>query len=775
MKKTFLLMTFLLLAVSLTASTLKGHAVNEKGESVGFATLVVMDGTKQVTGMAANDKGIFELDIPDGSYTLQLSYVGMKNALKMVTVSGHTNVGDIIMEEDASELKEVVVKGSTIIRKADKKLLIPTDRQIKQSKDGVDLVKNLQIPSVTINPIDDEIKLADNGKLDLRINGRPVSSRDIKALDPKTIVRVEHHDDPSMRYGDAKAVLDFIVKLPQSGGQASVELQQSPITWGFTNVNASVKLNVKKSEFSFWSWFGPRTGFEQWRDNTENYTNPDGSTYNRIETGVPSRVIMIQHYNQFGYNFTDPGKQLFSAQIKMEIFGTPVSEYEGTLYNDMTKRVIGVKDNQHSRSFSPTLDLYYQRNFGENRLLMFNVVGSYTNSNSRRHYEEDELDDAQAKSVSQIADIYTSIKGDSYGLVAEADYEQTWNQSRMTLGASHSNSWSNSDYLTTDYHDKMRNGKTDIFAEYWYKVNEKFSVTAGLGGCWLTSHVIDGGKTSAFFLRPRLTAKYNSGPSSMTLSYRIEGTNPSVTDVGTELQTIDNYQSYIGNPNVKAFRTHKVRFDYEFTKGILYNKLSVMYNHSVNPIMDEKYWYNNEYIINTVDNQKRLQELMFAYDAQINVIKNWLTVSGEIVWHRVWSVGNDYLHVRNFMSGNGEIQLTHWNFTLSADLQTCYKSMWGETVTGRENYHALQLQYRLKQLSFGLGMLNPFWDKYKYKIPSENLNKYAGYNRETHFDVASRMFFVSLSWNVDWGRKHQADAKRINNEGTSEKVSAAGK
>lgn len=44
------------------------------------------------------------------------------------------------------ELGEVVVKGSTMINKADRKLLIPTSEQVKMSKNGVQLLGNMQLP-----------------------------------------------------------------------------------------------------------------------------------------------------------------------------------------------------------------------------------------------------------------------------------------------------------------------------------------------------------------------------------------------------------------------------------------------------------------------------------------------------------------------------------------------------------------------------------------------------------------------------------------------------
>ena len=44
------------------------------------------------------------------------------------------------------------------------------------------------------------------------LNGREVSAVEIAALSPEIIQRVEYHDTPEARYGNADVVLDFITK-----------------------------------------------------------------------------------------------------------------------------------------------------------------------------------------------------------------------------------------------------------------------------------------------------------------------------------------------------------------------------------------------------------------------------------------------------------------------------------------------------------------------------------------------------------------------------------
>ena len=119
---------------------------------------------------------------------------------------------------DHIELDEVTVEASAWVRKADRNLLFPNAQQIKQSKNGLQLLQKLQIPGIVINPTDNSISLTDKSELSLRINGRPVTEKEIQGISPEQIIRVEYIDNPGIRYGEAGAVLDFIIKTPTSGG-----------------------------------------------------------------------------------------------------------------------------------------------------------------------------------------------------------------------------------------------------------------------------------------------------------------------------------------------------------------------------------------------------------------------------------------------------------------------------------------------------------------------------------------------------------------------------
>ena len=53
-----------------------GRVVDEQGQAVEYATVVLLRGGEQVAGMATDDAGRFELKVPTGEYTLSIQYLG---------------------------------------------------------------------------------------------------------------------------------------------------------------------------------------------------------------------------------------------------------------------------------------------------------------------------------------------------------------------------------------------------------------------------------------------------------------------------------------------------------------------------------------------------------------------------------------------------------------------------------------------------------------------------------------------------------------------------
>ena len=655
-------------------------------------------------------------------------------------------------------LSEVEVKGSTMIDKSDRKLLIPTTEQTRLSSNGVDLLRNMQVPMLTIDIVNDEIKLIDNGTLTICVNGREASIHDVKALDPRTIKRIEFHESPSMRYGGVDAVVDYIVEQPTSGGNFMANGNQSYIKWG--NYNVSGKMNKGKSQFGFYGNFGERYGFTQWRDNEEHYTTADRKQFTRSEKGLPGTLTCPWYNASLDYSYADAGKNIFVAQLRLNGRPDLLAEYIGDLSNSYSSGTQHVTDRTTRDYTRPALDLYWQHNMEGNQSLMLNVVGGYEHQTSSHAYTTlnygTGLDD-----VSML----NKITSRNYSLIANANYEKRWSAGRLTAGVRYSQAWGDNDYTTSGIDDKTRESKTLLYAEWWQPLGNRFDYTLSLAGKQRSFRIVGDDPTNTFDMIASAKSRFRINQhNTVRLEFSTSTDTPDANALTSALQDLDEFQKYRGNPNLKPYRNYRIKAQYELTKGIFFGRLSGAFDYYKNPVMEDKYWVTEDgstFLLNTMNNQRNYRSFELRATLRVEAIPEWLTISGNIGWGRQISKGHRYEHTHDGMIGNWDVMLTHWNFSLNYFGSINEKWLWGETITSSENFQIVVLSYKWRDWNFGIGICNPFMNN--YKVPEENLNRYGGHYREGHLDMAESMPFVSLAYNIEWGRKNKNIEKRLNN------------
>ena len=171
MKKIFLCALMLLLCASaaMAAEGVRGRVINQKNEPVSYATVVAMAGIEQKGGATTDEKGEFVMRLADGEYSLVVEFVGYKSSEQTIKVEqGGCNVGDVVLQEAATDIGEVVVKATMIRREADRYVVDVANSDAALGKDGVDLLR--QSPGVWIQ--DDKISVNGASGTKLYINER---------------------------------------------------------------------------------------------------------------------------------------------------------------------------------------------------------------------------------------------------------------------------------------------------------------------------------------------------------------------------------------------------------------------------------------------------------------------------------------------------------------------------------------------------------------------------------------------------------------------------
>lgn len=682
---------------------IKGMVRNGRDKApLEFANVVLQTADSVfITGTTTDGKGRFMLDkVKAGDYLLAVSSLGYET--QYIALDGFNksiDLKEILMEDAPVSLDGVTVSASNTSSRSDRKLIFPSDRQVKASTNGMDLLQQLMLPKITVNPMSNEIKVPGDGEVQLRINGVKVELDEIKALLPADIIRIEFHDNPGLRYRNAEVVLDYIVRRPETGGNFSVDMSQGVnALWGEHRVSG--KINHKKSEFGASYRIGPRDFYGMSRDNEEIFHLADGTVLHRKETGDPSHASMFMHNLNLNYSVQDPEKYLFNATFRYWNNHQPHWDYRGILSNlDNPNDYVDMVDLNSSDNQVPALDLYYQRNLKNDQTLVFNVVGTYNRTSSHRFYQE-------SRGEELLTDINNRVSGKKYSLIGEAIYEKKLaNGNSLSGGVWHTQSFSDNEYRNGhDYDTHMDQSASSIYGEFKGKVRKlDYMLGVELARLYYKQEGTDD-SDQFYTFNPRFTLQYAlPGQSFIRLKGYVGNLSPSLGNLNAVEQVIDSLQLQRGNPRLESYMSYLLDLNYEYQKGIFYALVNGTYEYVPNAIMDEKYQEGNK-IIQTWNNQKNWQRVVGSAMFRVGPIKDILQFSFTGGVNHYISNGNTYSHRYTNWYCNMQASLTWKKFMLMYQMNTNWNRFWGETLEGGENIQMFMAKYNFKNLSLGIGV-----------------------------------------------------------------------
>ncbi len=770
MKKIYNLLVAIIVCQTLSAQTLqiKGRVTSVTKQPVEFANVILRKNDSTfVTGGMTDEKGRFSMEnLQTGRYNLLVSSVGFQTKnLAISNFNKDIDLGSIEIDSTAIALDEVVITAANVINQADRKIVIPTSTQMKASTNGFNLLQRLNLKRIQVDVLRNTISASGGGEVQLRINGVKVSIQEVMALRPEDILRIEHYEDPGLRYEGAEAVIDYITRRRSTGGFVSLDFTNSPhVLWG--NNNVSAKLNHKKSEFGIF-YSGSYRGFNNmWRENSETFNFPSGESLTRVEDGVPDKWFMNWSYMHLNYNYQEPNKWFFNATVRTNINENPKQNYQSLLYPiNNPNQGVHMTDKSSSWEHAPSMDLYFQRTLKKQQSLILNIVGTYIDSNSKRDYKEQ-------RDGSPLTNLFSNVDGNKYSLIGEGIYEKGFKIGRLSTGVKHtqsytSNKYSGSSIAQTD----MKQSETYLYTEFQGKV-KKMNFSMGVGGT--RSWFNQGGKGyQNYTFRPTVSTTYNFNENSF-LRYRgeIYSTAPSLADLGNVEQAIDSLQIRRGNSNLKPVRTYKNSLTYDIRKGIFSGNLFVGHWYHNKPIMEETLVEGDKFI-RTKDNQKSWQKLNSEAELSVRPFKDFLTMKFATGINYFDSKGNTYHHTYTNWYYRTEANASYKNWSAFFEMQNHRNNFYGETLSYGENYHLFGIMYKHKQLSMGAMMINPFVDNWIQG--SENKNVSAPSKNWIYIKESSRLLAIQLSYNFNFGRKYESAQKRLNNQDTDSGVMSSNK
>ncbi len=274
--------------------TLTGNVIETSSKQpLEYATIILTHTkTKKVTGGVTNSNGRFSIDIPKGPYTISVEFIGFTTkTFPQQTFSKNTNLGTIVLSEDAETLDEVeiIAEKSTVEIRLDKKIYNVGKDMTLKGGNASDVLDN--VPSVNVDA-EGAVSLRGNENVRILIDGKPsalvgLSGADaLRNLPADAIEKVEVVTSPSARY-DAEGsagILNIILrkgKIIGFNGSIGLTLGQ-PDQFGIApnlnyrtkkiNLFSNLGYNYRKGPGNSQNFF---TFFEDDNETIESYRDED--------------------------------------------------------------------------------------------------------------------------------------------------------------------------------------------------------------------------------------------------------------------------------------------------------------------------------------------------------------------------------------------------------------------------------------------------------------------------------------------------------------------
>lgn len=381
-------MLLALLGNSMQAQNKLYGTVENNGKPLPYVTVRLLETDSTfVSGVTTDTLGKYVFsNIEKGNYLVALSSIGYKPAFIQIKMSDkNLEVPLVTLETENVVLGEVVIKGSSFIRKDDHVLVIPDKQQVKHASTGYDLLYNLMIPDIEVNRKKGEVSNG-LGTVTLYINGEKADYRDVQSLRPRDIEKVEYFDVPTGRYSSDIAAINYITKQYRSGGYVSLDGQQ---TIGYLNgdYNVSAKVSHGDTSYTLWGGYAMKKYEDDCTEKHESIFFP-GYEIDREHTSSASRYKNNQQYVQFKVSNVTK-KHNLSAQAAFVRDDTPENGSEALLaYSGYYNRQVSSFDAKDENNLKPSLRLYGNFELPKGQNLEFTLKGSYGRNTYTRTYQE---------------------------------------------------------------------------------------------------------------------------------------------------------------------------------------------------------------------------------------------------------------------------------------------------------------------------------------------------------------------------------------------------
>lgn len=567
-----------------------------------------------------------------------------------------------------------------------------------------------------------------------------------------SIAKVEYSRVTPARYADRgnTGLLSITLRRRSDGGRIYA-WGRSALTAAFVDGDVQASYHQGPSQFTL-------SYHPSWRNYHEVYDNAVKSYI-----GEDFRVNLVERdRNPFNYHFHNVAikydysadeRTVFTATLRMNPFynnsrliGSTSDSYLG----DYTTH-----NSSSSKDLTPSLDLFFKRDFNESNSLEAQMVGTLSSSDYRR----DNLYSFADGTTSRYA-----VDADSRrrSLISEVSYTHQFGRN-TSLGAGYQNTVSHSTntYKTTDYKPVLTENNNYLYARLGQQVGKVYlSVATGAKLYWIKNDL-----NKRHFIRNLSSARLSwniSGKWSLTASFQYRPSIPSLSALTDYPQQQTPYLISNGNPDLKVSQN----FVYQLTPTFQLKKFSASlqlgYTRVGNFVMNDMSYLGDGHFLSQSVNARRSWETGANLSMRLSVIAGFgANVSLGINHYE--NTGADWAHSLTSFRAYFTVWWNKGPYTIYYWRTIPGKYLDGNSVWKDENGDALMLDFKPnKHWTFQAGWWYMF-DTKGTKYPSWGYSAVNPYCRERYIKHNGNMVVVSVSYSADFGSIFRSSRRSLNN------------
>ena len=447
------------------------------------------------------------------------------------------------------ELNEVVVEAQMQSTSPTSTTYIPTGKQKNASQNAIDLLRQMAIPQIKINPVSEAVTDNAGGEVAIFINYLEASKEEMEGLRTPEVKKVEYLEFPTdPRFRGAQRVINIIVQEYAYGGYTKLTTNENFLVGFSSRNNIFSKFSYKKMTYDLY------VGANNWNNHhignnvkgVYSLTDADGNHYNLTRT----ETLDGSHYKQNQYPITF---RVTYASEKIQIrntvgfthLGIPVYDQRGNLsYQPGSEQNYTFNRSNPNRNNS----LAYQGSF------FFSLPNQFSIDISPR-FNYKHSNDYLTYSTSTTPEIVRNARESAYNYRVDAYLQKRIGQKHIAMfGVNGGDNINRLRYSgTNSYYDRFHNAFAAGMLSYNFQA-QKVSLYADAGFCWEQSD-INGIKNSDKY--PFLHINFRYSPNSknaLSAYFQFASSSPGINQKASDVLQDNEYMFVTGNPLLENSR-----------------------------------------------------------------------------------------------------------------------------------------------------------------------------------------------------------------------------